>query len=348
MLQRSNPHIRPEQTKGRGPIMQWSREMLIAGRGLRTALRAATAMVVPPVARDVATSGTGELITIPNFGANPGGLSMLAYLPPGLAAGAPLVVLLHGCGQDQAAFAAASGWIALADRVGMALVLPTQSADNNRQRCFNWFRPTQVARGLGEAQSIHSMVAEAVRHFASDPRAVHIVGLSAGGAMAVAMLAAYPDVFVAGASIAGLPVGAASGAASALARMAQAGPEGRSPEAWADQVRRAAPAGYRGPWPRLSIWHGRLDTVVDPANSLLLAQQWRTVHGLPEAPTETTETLLTRHELWGSVRRPLVELWTIPAMAHGYPVDASGGMTSEVLPAGISATNGIARFWGLI
>ena len=336
--------------------MQWSREALIAGRGLRTALRAASAMVAPRIARDIASPGTGgiarpgagELITVPDFGANPGDLAMLAYRPPGLAAGAPLVVLLHGCGQDPVGFAADSGWMALADRAGVALVLPTQSADNNRQRCFNWFRPAHVARGLGEAQSIRAMVAEAVRRLAIDPGAVHVAGLSAGGAMAVALLAAYPDVFAAGASIAGLPVGAASGAAAALARMAQAGPDGRSPEAWADQVRRAGPADYRGPWPRLSIWHGGLDTVVDPANAPLLAQQWRAVHGLAEAPTATAATLLTRHDMWGDAGRPRVELWTIPAMAHGYPVDAIGGVTSATLPIGISATDGIARFWGLI
>lgn len=328
--------------------MKWSREALIAGRGLRTALQAASAMLAPPIPRDIATPGAGELIDVPDFGANPGDLAMLAYRPPGFAAGAPLVVLLHGCGQDPAGFAAATGWIALADRIGVALLLPTQSANNNRQRCFNWFRPAHVARGRGEARSIRAMVAEAVRRFDSDPGAVHIAGLSAGGAMAVALLAAYPDVFAAGASIAGLPVGSAGGAATALSRMAQAGPEGRSPEEWADQVRRAGPADHRGARPRLSIWHGGLDTVVDPANAPLLAQQWRVVHGLTEAPATTDTTLLMRHDMWGGVRRPCVELWTIPAMAHGYPVDAIGGTASMAIPIGVSATSGIARFWGLI
>ena len=332
--------------------MQWSRELRSAGRGLRAALRAASAMMARPRARLVvphasAASGAGELITLPDFGANPGSLAMLAYHPSGLPAGAPLVVLLHGCGQDAAAFAAKSGWMALADRVGLALVLPTQSPDNNHQRCFNWFRPAHVARGCGEAASIRAMVAEATHRFASDPHAVYIAGLSAGGAMAVAMLAAYPDVFAAGAAIAGLPVGAASGAASALVRMAQAGPEGRSPEDWAEQVRRAAPAGYRGPWPRLSIWHGGLDTVVDPANASLLARQWCALHGLAETAPTTIEHGQARQEVWGTPRAPQVEFWTLPAMVHGYPVAAAAIPASAVLPAGISATAEIARFWRL-
>jgi poly(hydroxyalkanoate) depolymerase family esterase len=309
-------------------------------------------MLAPPGVRDltphdIAASGAGELITIPDFGANPGALAMLAYVPASLRAGAPLVVLLHGCGQEPAAFATESGWIALADRVGLGLVLPTQSEENQPQRCFNWFRPAHVARGSGEAQSIRSMVTEAVRRFASDTRAVYIAGLSAGGAMAVAMLAAYPDVFAAGASIAGLPLGAASGAASALARMAQAGPDGRSAEAWADQVRDAAPAGYRGPWPRLSIWHGSMDTVVDPANAALLALQWRAVHGLLAAPSAVTMHGLARQEVWGAANRPSMELWTLPALPHAYPVAVGGVTSAAVLPAGISATDRIARFWRL-
>jgi hypothetical protein len=35
-------------------------------------------------------------------------------------------------------------------------------------------------------------------------------------------------------------------------------------------------------------------------------------------------------------------------MAHGYPVDASAGTSSTIVPISVSATNGIARFWGLI
>jgi len=332
--------------------MKWSRELRSAGRGLRTALRAASAMLAPPAAhgvapRDRAASHPGDLILVPDFGADAAGLTMLAYRPSGLAPGAPLVVVLHGCGQDAAAFAAASGWMALADRAGLALVVPTQSPDSNRQGCFNWFRPAQVARGRGEAGAIRAMVAEALRRFASNPRAVYVVGLSAGGAMAVAMLAAYPEVFAAGASIAGLPVGAATGAASALARMAQAGPGGRSPEAWADQVRSAAPAGYRGPWPRLSIWHGGMDTVVDPANARLLAGQWRALHGLPDAPSVTTHDGQALREVWGDAVEPQVELWTIPAMLHGYPVAAAAVPSSAMLPVGVSATHWIAQFWGL-
>jgi Esterase PHB depolymerase len=41
---------------------------------------------------------------------------MFSYLPPDLAPGAPLVVVLHGCKQKAVTFAREAGWLALADR----------------------------------------------------------------------------------------------------------------------------------------------------------------------------------------------------------------------------------------
>jgi poly(hydroxyalkanoate) depolymerase family esterase len=329
--------------------MQWSRELRSAGRGLRTALRAAAAIAVPshaPIGRG-ASRGAGQLIDMRDFGENPGRLAMLVYRPGAeRTTGSPVVVLLHGCGQDAVEFAVHASWTALADRLGLTVVLPVQSADNNHHRCFQWFRPAQIGRGLGEAASIHQMVAAAVRQFDADPRRVYVVGLSAGAAMAVALLAAYPETFAAGASVAGLPVGAADGAAWALARMAQAGPE-RSPAMWADQARRAAPAGYADAWPRLSIWHGSADSVVDPANARLLATQWRALHGIGEQPASVFELPTARREAWGKPDRPAVELWTLPGVAHGYPVDGTGHVGAVTLAAGISATDQIARFWDL-
>jgi poly(hydroxyalkanoate) depolymerase family esterase len=257
---------------------------------------------------------------------------MLMHVPAvPLAPGAPLVVLLHGCGQAAITFARDAGWIALSDRLGVPLVLPEQTGENNHGRCFNWFRPAHVRRGFGEALSIRQMVATATKRFRSDPDRIYIAGLSAGGAMTAALLAAYPDVFAGGAVVAGLPVGAASSTSEALRRMAEAGPD-RSPAAWAELARRAAPAGYKDPWPRLSIWHGEDDRVVDPANSRLLAGQWSVLHGLDPA-SATTEALRDgRCDRWGHDRRPVVELWSLPGLAHAWPV---------------TARSHIARFWGL-
>jgi len=253
--------------------MRWSRELRIARRSLRTAVKAVAAMAgsrtnLPAGLRSRALTPPANPRTSPgltevtDFGSNPGRLSMLVYVPNvAPAPNAALIVLLHGCGQAAASFSRDTGWIALADRLGIPLVLPEQADANNRGRCFNWFRPLHTGRGLGEALSVRQMVAVATQRFQCDPSRVFIAGLSAGGAMTAALLAAYPDVFAAGAVVAGLPVGAANGTVEALARMAEAGPR-RTREAWAQQVRNAAPVGFVGPWPRISIWHGSADDVV--------------------------------------------------------------------------------------
>jgi poly(hydroxyalkanoate) depolymerase family esterase len=322
--------------------MKWSRELRIARRSMRTAIKAASAMAsanakLPASLRtaqwsEPAALRAGEgLFEMADFGSNPGRLSMFVHLPPAsVPAGRPLIVLLHGCGQSAASFAAEAGWIELADRLGIPLVLPEQSGENNRGRCFNWFRPTHVSRGSGEALSIHQMVLTAVERFGCDPGRIFIAGLSAGGAMAAALLAAYPDVFAAGAVVAGVPVGAASGVSEALVRMAEAGPA-RSRDGWAQQVRDAAPDSYAGPWPRISIWHGAADDVVDPANARLLAEQWSAVHAL-DSSTITSGSDGERRTIWGPPANPQVELWMLPDLPHLWP---SGAVDS------------VARFWGL-
>jgi feruloyl esterase len=273
-----------------------------------------------------------SLVEVADFGSNPGRLAMFLYVPPvAPKADASLIVLLHGCGQTAARFAADTGWIALADRLGIPLLLPEQSGENNQGRCFNWFRPLHVRRGSGEAQSIRQMVDTTVARFASNPRRVFVAGLSAGGAMAAALLAAYPDVFSGGAIVAGLPVGAARSTAEALARMADA-EHGRTGDALAQRVREASPEGFAAPWPRVSIWHGLSDDVVDPANARLLAEQWSAVHGLTSR-AHTSEEDGARRTTWAASDRPAVELWMLSDLPHAWPA---------------ATVERAARFWGLL
>ncbi|MFY8105392.1 MAG: alpha/beta hydrolase family esterase [Elstera sp.] len=311
-------------------------------------LQRTAAIVVPR------TLTAGRVTEIAAFGSNPGDLRMLVYEPERrLPANAPLIVVLHGCGQEAAAFAAQTGWVALADKLGAALLLPEQKQTNSRGRCFNWYQLGDVRRGRGEALSIRQMISAATKRYHSDRRRVFIVGLSAGGAMAGAMMAAYPSVFRAGAIVAGMPVGAAQSLTMAMLRMQQAEPfKGRA--SLADAVRRSAPAHIVHAWPRVSIWHGSDDRVIDPANATLLAAQWSEVHGLAESDGVAETPFVVpgiQRRTWGTARRTAVELWTIDGMGHGFPIDPQHEDGTEtafaVVDAGVAATHEIARFWGL-
>ena len=111
---------------------------------------------------------------------------------------------------------------------------------------------------------------------------------------------------------------------------------------------RAAPDGFAGPWPRLSVWQGQADTTVAPDNGTLLATQWRALHGLAAAAVTEQVSNGVRHQMWPNGRQCQVELWSMPHLAHAYPVGdrvAAPGHFVEQAP--VDATAGIARFFGL-
>ena len=211
-----------------------------------------------------------------DFGSNPGNLRMMRYLPPALADHPALVVVLHGCTQSAAGYDVGAGWSTLADRYGFALLLPEQQRSNNPNGCFNWFLPEHNRRGEGEALSIRQMIERVIIEHGIDRSRVFITGLSAGGAMTSTMLACYPEVFAAGAIIAGLPYGAATNVKQAFQSMYQS--PTRAARDWGDLVRQASP--HKGPWPRVSVWHGSADTTVIPSNAQEILKQWTDVHGL--------------------------------------------------------------------
>ena len=150
---------------------------------------------------------------------NPGDLRMLVYAPPHRAAKAPLVVILHGCKQTAQAYAQGAGWLKLAIHHGFVMLCPEQKPSNNRNLCFNWFQPSDTRREEGEAEIfIRQMISKAILDYDLDPKRVFVSGLSAGGAMACALLAVYPEIFAGGAIVAGLPHGSATNVSEGIRR----------------------------------------------------------------------------------------------------------------------------------
>jgi len=289
-----------------------------------------------------------HLTELTGFGSNPGALRMFTYVPKELSLSPALVVVLHGCTQSAAAYDLGAGWSTLAERYGFILLLPEQTQANNPKTCFNWFLPGDTARGRGEALSIRQMIEKTIGAHGVDRSKVFITGLSAGGAMTAAMLATYPEVFAAGAIIAGLPYGAAGNVQQAFESMFQ----GRTHTAreWGDLVRREST--HRGPWPRVSIWHGDADATVKPVNADALVQQWTNVHGI-DTPPVNGKVGGYPHRVWRRDGVDLVESYTITGMAHGTPLatgtrDGQCGVAAPfLLEVGISSSWHIAQFFGL-
>lgn len=298
--------------------------------------------------------GDGRLTEVEGFGSNPGALRMLTYVPPSLPAGAPLVVVLHGCTQTASGYDTGSGWSVLAERNGFAVLFPEQRRANNANGCFNWFEPADVARGEGEGASIRQMIAKCVADHRLDAKQVYVTGLSAGGAMTAVLLATYPDVFAGGAVIAGLPFGAAHGVQQALGAMHHC--RALPAKAWGDLVRAASPPGAASHRPVVSIWHGESDQTVTPGNALASAKQWTDVHGLREADGVEDHVDGVSHRTWrGADGKIRVELYAVPGLAHGTPITPHGDGDRGVghampymLEAPISSTWHIARSWNLV
>lgn len=296
-----------------------------------------------------APSATADHLTeLTGFGSNPGALRMFTYVPKRPRPSPALVVVLHGCTQSAASYDLGAGWSTLAERYGFILLLPEQTPANNPKTCFNWFQPGDAARDRGEALSIRQMIEKTIGAHGIDRARVFVTGLSAGGAMTAVMLATYPEVFSAGAIIAGLPYGTAGNVQQAFESMFQ-GPTHAANE-WGDLVRRAS--SHRGPWPRVSVWHGDMDALVKPSNAEALVRQWTDVHGIVSAPIESLVDGYPR-KVWRRDGVDLVESYTITGMAHGTPLatgaddQACGAAGPFLLEAGISSSYHIAAFFGL-
>lgn len=292
-----------------------------------------------------------RLVPVEEFGSNPGRLGMWLHVPDAADAPMPLVVVLHGCGQTAHAYDRGSGWSDLADEHGFAVLFAEQQRRNNPHLCFDWYLRNHSGRDRGQPASVREMIETAAARHAIDPTRIFVTGLSAGGAMAVNLLAAYPDVFAGGAVIAGLPYRAATTLRGAVDAMARG--TGRTDADLAEAV--AAASGHGGPWPRLTVWHGTADDTVSIANAEELVAQWRSLSGLGSEPSVERHGLDGSYRAWnGPDGRPHLEARLLIGLGHGTPIDLAahtaespGGPGPFFLDAGVSSTREIAAFWGI-
>jgi poly(3-hydroxybutyrate) depolymerase len=200
------------------------------------------------------------------------------------------------------------------------------------------------------ALSIRQMMDAMVARHSVDRSRVYVVGLSAGGAMAAVMLAAYPERFAGGAIVAGVPYGCANTVSEAL-RCMNPGVD-QAPSEWARHVTDLA-GGQGRNLPRVSIWQGTADTRVVPRNREELVEQWTAVQGISTTPARKERNGPITRELFvdgnGAV---LVESVLVEGLAHAFPIRTDGAASCGqpgdfVVAANVCAATEIARFWGL-
>jgi len=291
----------------------------------------------------VSLSSQANFLKLEEFGANPGDLEA-SYFTPNIKKPA-LVVLLHGCVQQGDELALQSGLFGLAKKYNFALLLPQQGLANNITRCFNWYSADDFTRGSGESLSIKNMISRLKEQLGSEE--VYIIGLSAGGALASGMLANYPELFAGGAVIAGIPFSCADGLITGLSCM-QNGPS-QTVDELVKRVKKINPK--QKAWPKLSVWTGKKDSIVNPLNSSMLAQQWANLSGLASNPNIKIKSGYTITRWQNSDKKAQVELIEVNNLGHGImvnPLVENGGEVSDYLLASpVSTVKHVVDFWQL-
>lgn len=319
-----HPRIIPRNTRS----MKYNKSGLIVG------LVFIFTLVIPAHANN--------FIPLNNFGDNPGELTASLSVPQHHSQA--LVVLLHGCAQNGIEFAKNSSFTTLSTQHNFALLVPQQSDKNNIKLCFNWFSPQDIEKDQGETLSLVNMIkkAQALSH----AKQVYIAGLSAGGAMASHMLVNYPRLFSAGAIVAGIPSPCADNLIKAISCM-RSGPS-FSHQELIEQITNNQRSQQ---WPNISIWYGDDDKVVNPANSIALAEQWRGLHQI-RTPPNIEKHLNYQITQWHLDDKNIaVQLVAINQLTHGMPIKptANDGGTEApfILKSPLNAAAKIIEFWRL-
>jgi poly(hydroxyalkanoate) depolymerase family esterase len=258
------------------------------------------------------------------------------YRPPELQFGErlPLVVMLHGCGQDAKGFAESTRMNRIASRERFFVLYPEQDRLANAQGCWNWF-DTRTGRAYGEADLIMRAIDQVCMLYRADPTRVAIGGLSAGASMAALLASRQPARFKAVIMHSGVPPGIAHSSASALGAMRG--------------MRTAKPLAAPAPalpttlaWPPLMVIHGGRDRVVASTNAGAAARAWADAAGAREAPARAVRRgkrypmTVTDYKVGRKTVAALVEVdqlghaWSGGAARHAYS-DGDGPDASRMM-----------------
>ena len=259
-----------------------------------------------------------------------GSLGYRLYVPVDARPGMPLVVMLHGCTQNAEDFATGTGMNRVADDQGFLVAYPTQSRSANAQGCWNWFKPGDQRRDGGEPALIAGLTRQIIASHAVDPARVYVAGLSAGGAAAAIMGAAYPDIYAAIGVHSGLACGSARDLPSALAAMRRGA---------------TAPTTARGRAVPVITFHGDADRTVDAVNSrqIIAAASGTVARMTSDDGVGVGGRRYTRETGIDADGHVVFEQWTLHGAGHAWSGGDPRGSYADA--AGPSASREMARFF---
>jgi poly(hydroxyalkanoate) depolymerase family esterase len=251
----------------------------------------------------------------------------------------PLVVMLHGGSQDAAAFAAATGMNALAERENFLVAYPEQARSANAGQYWNWFVPDHQRRDAGEPSLIAGITSQIGARHRVDPARVYVAGFSAGGAMAAVMAAVYPDLYAAAGVHSGLAYASAADVASAFEAMKH-GP-----------ARLARPPVQPRP---LIVFHGDRDATVAHANAAHLIDHVLAASSSVRRPGTVRAVVTSSGQVPGGqaytrtcyqdlTGAPQAECWIVHQGGHSWSGGAPHG--SYTNPHGPDASAEFIRFF---
>ena len=295
-------------------------------RSAKAMARQATRAVAPMVERSLSKQagrrlpppGDGDWLAGVALGAG-GARRYRLYRPPDVRPGErlPLLVMLHGCGQDPKAFAQGTRMNRLAGRERFLVLYPEQDRLANAQGCWNWF-DTRSGRAYAEADVVMRTVEQVCMLYPVDRERVAVAGLSAGASMAALLVTRYPGRFKAVVMHSGIPPGTAHSALTAVGAM-----HGHRSAALA-----LAPAGRLPAWPPLLVIHGSEDRVVSVNNGYSAVQAWAGALGARARAARTLQrgarypATITDYRIRGSTVATLV---VVESLGHAW----SGGAARE-------------------
>jgi poly(hydroxyalkanoate) depolymerase family esterase len=223
----------------------------------------------------------------------------------------------------------------LAEEFGFMAVYPAQAKSSNPSKCWNWFRPGDQRRGEGEPALIAGIAQQIAKDYPIARSQIYVAGLSAGGAAAAIMGAAYPDIFAAVGVHSGLACGAASDIPSAFSAMRQ-GDSRANLYRWTGSSR---------PVPTI-VFHGDRDSTVSPVNGDQVIAQ-------AKAGANLTRTVRNGQSLGGMKYtcvsekdqggRTVLEHWTLHGCGHAWSGGGTEGSYTE--PRGPDASREMTRFF---